>query len=270
MSNLFLTSNGSGQPSANANSSIGYGSAAALSINSSAGILFCNNTGISVGASISGTGILNCTGLIITGPLICTSLIAPNAMIFNGLLTCNTGLTIASGTLNMNNNAITGVTSLARTAWTAGEIIQTIGYSNSLGNALSATTGIAMTTIFSVTFTPKSANSAIYVTFDVQFLSISDYGIDKYAGQIYINTNANIIAKKRQYYYDVNTTNSTGGLTTIGRNGMNAFPLNGIYSNGSQATITIVVQFGADPISTGDDVFEISNPFMCYITEVQR
>ena len=113
MSNTYLTSVGAGQTTYSAtNTSIGYGSAAALSINSSAGILFCNNTGISVGASISGTGILNCTGLTINGPLTCTSLIVPNAMIFNGLLTCNTGLTIASGTLNMNNNAITGVTSL--------------------------------------------------------------------------------------------------------------------------------------------------------------
>ena len=114
MSNLYLTSVVAEQASSIASattSSICYGTARALTINSTAGVTFCNSNGITLGASISSTGVLNCTGLTIGGPLTCTSLIAPNAMNFIGLLTCNTGLSCV-GTLNMNSNAISGVTSL--------------------------------------------------------------------------------------------------------------------------------------------------------------
>ena len=111
MSNVFLTSGGAGQPSIPlTTSSIGYGtSSIALTINSDKGVLFCNNTGGSLGTtacSISSTGVLNCNGLVISGPLTCSSLVFPSGgMTCNGPLTCNFGLTI-SGNINATNSTI--------------------------------------------------------------------------------------------------------------------------------------------------------------------
>ena len=57
MSNLYLTTSVAGQPSSilttATTSSIGYGSSGALTINSTAGVTFCNSGGNPLGASIS-------------------------------------------------------------------------------------------------------------------------------------------------------------------------------------------------------------------------
>ena len=111
MSNLYLTSTGAGQTSiiSPSISSIGYGSSGALTINSTAGVNFYNSAGTaSLGASITTNGILNCTGLTITGTLSCTGLTITSG----GSITC-LGSLICSSSLNMNNNAISGVSSLA-------------------------------------------------------------------------------------------------------------------------------------------------------------
>ena len=98
----------------NGSSSIvaGTNSTTPLTINSTAGIQFCNSNGTQLGTAssvcnISSTGVFNCSGLTISGPLTCSSLIIPN----NGTITCLGSLT-CNNTLNMNNNAITGVASL--------------------------------------------------------------------------------------------------------------------------------------------------------------
>lgn len=115
MSTLYLTNAVTGQSSSIASattSSIGYGtnSTTPLTINSQAGIQFCNNSGGQLGTlcNISSTGVFNCSGLTIAGPLTCSSLIIPN----NGTITCLGNLN-CNNTLNMNNNAITNVGSLA-------------------------------------------------------------------------------------------------------------------------------------------------------------
>ena len=81
----------------------GTNSTTPLTINSTAGIQFCNSNGTQLNSlcNISSTGVFNCSGLTITGPLTCSSLIIPN----NGTITC-------LGNLNCNNTAITGVSSL--------------------------------------------------------------------------------------------------------------------------------------------------------------
>ena len=76
-----------------------------LTINSTAGVQFCNNGGTQLGnsCSISSGGVFNCSGLTISGPLTCSSL---------SLTGGTSGYFICSSTLNMNGNAITGVTNL--------------------------------------------------------------------------------------------------------------------------------------------------------------
>ena len=112
---LYLTNIGLGQPAPNTNSSIGYGgdTATPLTINSTAGVQFCNNGGTQLGnsCSINSAGIFNCNGLTISGPLTCSSIIIPNG---GGTITCLGTLNLSS-TLNMNGNAITGVGGLSCT-----------------------------------------------------------------------------------------------------------------------------------------------------------
>ena len=110
MSTLYLTSVGAGQTTYSATtSSIGYGSSGVLTINSTTGVTFCNGNGAQLGGNcnITSNGKLNCTELAITETLSCKGLTITSG----GSITC-LGSLICSSPLNMNNNAITGVTSL--------------------------------------------------------------------------------------------------------------------------------------------------------------
>ena len=93
----------------------GSNETSALTINSSAGIQFCNTGGNQLGGNccISSTGIFNCMGLTISGPLTCSSIIVPSGGTFAclGSLTCN-GIN-CNGTLYMNGNDIIGITTLS-------------------------------------------------------------------------------------------------------------------------------------------------------------
>ena len=105
--------------STNGTSYITYGGSGTipLTINSTAGVQFCNNSNtpaqLGTNCSISSSGVFNCSGLTISGPLTCSSLIIPN----NGTITCLGSLN-CSNTLNMNNNTITNVGGLTFSART--------------------------------------------------------------------------------------------------------------------------------------------------------
>jgi len=138
MANVYFTKDGINQPivlsSNSANSSIGYGGSTTtpVTINSTAGVKFCNATGVNVGASISSTGISS-NGLNVTGPITCSSLIIPTSSgsinslgaitITTPILTCN-GLTSTGSITGINTlttpglsctGSITGVTSITGT-----------------------------------------------------------------------------------------------------------------------------------------------------------
>jgi len=100
---VFLGSNNNGLSFIRAGSDI----TTPLTINSSAGIQFCNTGSQQLGGtcSISSNGLFNCSGLNIGGPLTCSSLIVNNTITCLGSLVCN-------GTINLNNHEIIGATNI--------------------------------------------------------------------------------------------------------------------------------------------------------------
>ena len=168
--------------------------------------------------------------------------------------------------------------SAALATFSSGQIIKTLCYGSHNGDTLLVTQASAMTNIFRVDYVPVSSSSWINFTFDVQYVTTVAYGLDKYAGQMQIGVNSGattLIAKKNMYFNNATTfTVGAGDTSTILRNGLNAFPLIGVYKNtySTGNTINIFIQFGVDGAIgvAGDDQFTISNPFSCIIQEIQR
>ena len=169
---------------------------------------------------------------------------------------------------------------LAISRYSSGKVIKSLSYGSHNGDTLLVTnTAAAMTNIFRVDYVPVSSTSWIYVTFDVQYVRIIGWGVDKYAGQMQIGVNSGattLIAKKNMYFLEATAFYSTSALDTSSflRSGLNAFPLIGVYKNtySSGNTINIYIQFGVDGAIgvAGDDQFTISNPFSCIVQEIQR
>lgn len=140
MSNVYFTKDGANQSlvlsSNSTNSSIGYGGSITtpVTINSTAGVQFCNVNGANVGVSISSAGVSS-NGLNVTGPISCSSLIIPTSSgsinslgaitITTPILTCNGLTSTATGPITGINTlitsgltctgAITGVTAITGT-----------------------------------------------------------------------------------------------------------------------------------------------------------
>jgi len=186
MANVYFTKDGINQSlvlsSNSANSSIGYGGSTTtpVTINSTAGVQFCNATGVNVGASISSTGISS-NGLNVTGPITCSSLIIPTSSgsinslgaitITTPILTCN-GLTSTGSITGINTlttpglsctGSITGVTSItgttAATCAISGITSLTLSDYVSMNQAITNVTTLSCPTITGVnTLTTSTLN----------------------------------------------------------------------------------------------------------------
>ena len=214
MSNIYLTSAGLAQPpptTSSPNSSIGYGSTGVLTINSTAGVQFCNNGTTALGAtscSISSSGVFNCNGLTISGPLTCTSLIVPSG----GTITC-LGSLICNSTLNMNNNAISNVGGL--TISSGGLTITSGGLScngtlNMNSNAISNVGGL---TISSGGLTITSGGLSCNGTLNMNSNAISNVGgLTISSGGLScsgtLNMNSNTITNVRELTINTLSVNS--------------------------------------------------------------
>ena len=142
MSNVYLSSSDYKASTQNTYSNIGYGGSnlnLPLTINSTAGIIFCNNGGTQLGnsCSISSNGVFNCMGLVLGGPLTCASLIVPSS----GSITC-LGSFNCSGVLNMNTNNISGVANLTCTSLTCNSNMSISGVNVTAAGVITGVTSL--------------------------------------------------------------------------------------------------------------------------------
>lgn len=220
--------------------------------------------------SSAGAFFVNALGSPSTVPEVSASQTVNGALSVAGSSTLSGTVTV--GGASTFNSTLTVAGTITPGAYTSGQTIKTLFYSDNNGDSLSTLTGYTMENIFAFNYTPVSSDSWIHVTFDVQYVSIPNFGTDRYAGQIIVNKNSanTTIAKKRMHFIGTVTTFTVGpnDPSTTMRQGTNAFPLIGTFKNTSTSTITINVQFGID--GAGDDGFTISNPFSCMIQEVKR
>jgi hypothetical protein len=143
-----------------------------------------------------------------------------------------TGSLVVSGGLGVTGNVAIGGTFI-RSSWTVGEVINTRVYNNSdLG--MSATTTINSTTytnVATITYTPKSTTSHLWIEFDANYILNNGSAVDDFFSRITVAGSA--IVEKNQIFI-----NATGGGT---RSGV-IFPISGRYTNTTTSGIAITVQ----------------------------
>ena len=240
MSNVYLSSSGYSQPTQNTYSNIGYGGSnlnLPLTINSTAGIIFCNNGGTQLGnsCSISSNGVFNCMGLVLGGPLTCASLIVPSS----GSITC-LGSFNCSGVLNMNTNNISGVANLTCTSLTCNSIMS-IGVINV--TAAGVITGVTSLTcngpigpITSLTCNTLSCNTNVVV--DTTIFRNDGYitGVNSLNGMTISGAIITGVTMLNGMTIGGNTLTSVtklNGMTLNGSNISGVTNLNGMYINGN-------------------------------------
>ena len=120
-----------------------------------------------------------------------------------------------------------------RSAWDVGEVISTRVYSNTdLG--MSATTTINSTTytnIATITYTPKSTTSHLWIEFDANYDYSNGSTVDDFFSRITVAGSA-IVEKNQIFIF------ASGGGT---RSGV-LFPISGRYTNSTTSGIAISVQ----------------------------
>ena len=152
--------------------------------------------------------------------------------------------------------------SIRRSLYNSGEVIQAYTYSNNTSTTLAATSiASGTTTIFTTSFTPKSSNSLIYVTFDC-YWAVSGTGIDSWLSQM-------VVGSLTVAYHSFVLTTSTVDVAMRGGGSASdekLFPLSGSIKNTGTTALTINVQAGR---LISDDILTINNPWVFYIQEIQ-
>jgi len=152
--------------------------------------------------------------------------------------------------------------SIRRSLYNSGEVIQAYTYSNNTSTTLAATSiASGTTTIFTTSFTPKSSNSLIYVTFDC-YWAVSGSGIDSWLSQM-------VVGSLTVAYHSFVLTTSTVDVAMRGGGSASdekLFPLSGSIKNTGTTALTINVQAGR---LISDDILTINNPWVFYIQEIQ-
>ena len=152
----------------------------------------------------------------------------------NGLASSNTttGALRVIGGFGVTGNVAIGGTFI-RSAWDVGEVISTRVYSNTdLG--MSATTTINSTTytnIATITYTPKSTTSHLWIEFDANYDYSNGSTVDDFFSRITVAGSA-IVEKNQIFIF------ASGGGT---RSGV-LFPISGRYTNSTTSGIAISVQ----------------------------
>ena len=143
-----------------------------------------------------------------------------------------TGSLVVAGGMGVTGNVAIGGTFI-RSSWTVGEVINTRVYNNTdLG--MSATTTINSTTytnVATITYTPKSTTSHLWIEFDANYILNNGSAADDFFSRITVAGSA--IVEKNQIFM-----NATGGGT---RSGV-IFPISGRYTNTTTSGIAITVQ----------------------------
>lgn len=122
---------------------------------------------------------------------------------------------------------------VTRSAWDVGEVINTRVYNNS-DLSMSATTTINSTTytnIATITYTPKSSTSHLWIEFDAHYDFSNGTTTDDFFSRITVGGSA--IVEKNQIM-----VGQVGGGTRSGT----IFPISGRYTNSSTSGIAITVQ----------------------------
>lgn len=122
---------------------------------------------------------------------------------------------------------------VTRTAWDVGEVIASRMYNNSDLN-MSATTTINSTTytnVATITYTPKSSSSYLWIEFDAHYDFNDGTTTDDFLSRITVGGSA--IAEKNQRFIG-----AIGGGTRSGT----IFPISGRYTNTSTSGIAITIQ----------------------------
>ena len=152
----------------------------------------------------------------------------------NGLASSNTttGALRVIGGFGVTGNVAIGGTFI-RSAWDVGEVISTRVYNNTdLG--MSATTTINSTTytnIATITYTPKSTTSHLWIEFDANYDYSNGSTVDDFFSRITVAGSA-IVEKNQIFIF------ASGGGT---RSGV-LFPISGRYTNSTTSGIAISVQ----------------------------
>jgi hypothetical protein len=168
-------------------------------------------------------------------------------------------VSIGSTTTNLATLYVNGAisTSGAITSTAAGQLVNSV-YLDETDLNISSNISLNTTTITNVlsyTYTPKSANSKIYIEFDANCV-IGGYGGDRWDSYIYVGSNP---IQSNTAYFDVN--NGGGGR------GNALFPISGYYSNNSTSSITIYIKANR---TGGDDLMTVSPDCSLIIREISK
>lgn len=153
------------------------------------------------------------------------------------------------------NGSITATGTIRSTA--SGQLINSV-YLNETDLGISNSIGLSSTTISNLityNYTPKSANSKIYIEFDANCV-IGGYGGDRWDSYIYVGSNP---IQNNTSYFDPN--NGGGGR------GNALFPIMGYYNNSSTNTITISIRANR---TGGDDGISVSPDMTLIIREISN
>jgi hypothetical protein len=168
-------------------------------------------------------------------------------------------VSIGSTTTNLStlyvNGSIAATGSIRSSA--AGQLIHSV-YLNETDLGISNSIGLSTTTISNLVtynYTPKSANSKIYIEFDANCV-IGGYGGDRWDSYIYVGSSS---IQNNTSYFDPN--NGGGGR------GNALFPIMGYYSNSSTNTITISIRANR---TGGDDLITVSPDMTLIIREISN
>ena len=144
----------------------------------------------------------------------------------------STGALRVSGGMGVTGNVAIGGTFI-RSSWDVGEVIATRVYNNSDLNMQSTNTiGItSYVTIATITYTPKSSSSFLWIEFDAHYDFNGGSAVDDFFSRITVG--GSTIMEKNQIFIF-----ASGGGT---RSGV-LFPISGRYTNTSTSGIAITVQ----------------------------